>query len=174
MEVRTYTRTLKMLVEAENDVYYTIRYLVFSVNFRGLFHQVQKLSNKVYIPLVCSMVRASGRQGRAYDMNFSQLRTWNHATDYIMDSTINTHTFRSFALSCCAIYICSYSGDLPKLAEYLQLLNLVHQNEMAVIGWLSEVPLGYIVVGISVCVMTLLPHLPNGSLLAKLSSFVTW
>ena len=51
---------------------------------------------------------------------------------------------------------------------------------MAVIGWLSEVPLGYILVGISACDNTApippvhhQPPIPNGSLLAKLSSVMT-
>lgn len=112
-----------MLVEAENDVYYTIRYLVFSVNFRGLFHQVQQFSNKVYIPLVCSMV-----QGRPVDraeheceaLHFSQLCTSNRVSDYITDSTYCKYTY--------AIYI--YVVIQVILAKnlqntYLQLLNLV-------------------------------------------------
>ena len=88
MEVRTYIHTLKMLVEAENDVYYTIRYLVFSVNFRGLFHQVQKFSNKVYIPLVCSMVQASGRQGRAYNMNVRRCTFRSYALEIMPQTTL--------------------------------------------------------------------------------------
>ena len=42
-----------MLVEAQNDIHYIIRHLVLSINLGRLFHQVQQLSNEIYIPLVC-------------------------------------------------------------------------------------------------------------------------